>query len=397
VAYWIDALANRSGPLLEAAVQFSAAHGLEPDPPRGVAGLQALSALIANADADLTATDEDERRFVAGAGAYLALLLLDHLPVGSHVANAGEHRLRLGSHGYFDPFGAVNAALDASDVSRVRRALIEAVKLAEAEAAGHGPTARALGAVLARLAAQPEVRVVGHFDRRLFLEVDEVSMELDLARVIEVSRDEPTSVLQHAIERLCASLVREQSPVLAWPAARSRLFPRLVGPAFLNNLPSARDLHLTKLGDEVWMSLVLRFKDRARYVRQAEVDAWAEEGAAPRTQALYNLAGSGEQARFLQHATAYGPLVVAESRDGLDAARLLLPGLHEVLSATLGSPFIAAVPHRDTLLACPAEPAALVDELQARVEAALRSAPHAISGTLFLVSGPGLFQPLSRH
>jgi hypothetical protein len=392
VAQWIDALANRSGPLLEAAAHFSAAQGLESDPPRGVAGLQTLSALIANAS--FGATEEDERRFVAGAGAYLALLLLDHLPIGSHSANAGEHRLRLGRHGYFDPFAAVSAALDAPDV---RRALIESVKLAEAEAAGHGPIARVVAAVLRTLAQRPEVRVVGHFDCRLFLEVDDSSLELDLARVIEVSRDEPGSVLQHAVERLCASLVREQSPVLSWPAARTRVFPRLVGPAFLNNLPSARELHLTKLGDEVWMSLVLRFKDRARYVRQAEVDAWSEDGASPRTQALYNLAGSGERARFLQHATVHGPLVVAESRDGLDAARLLLPGLHEVLSATLGSPFIAAVPHRDTLLACPAEPAALVDELQARVEAALRSAPHAISRTLFLVSGPGEFQALTRH
>ena len=387
MASWIDALASRSGPLTTAATHFAAAHGLERDPPRGVPGLRALSGLITRAQR--TAQPDDEN-FVEGAGAYLGLLLLDHLPLGNHVANAGEHRLRLGPHGFFDPFAAVATALDAGDAPR---ALLDAVKLAEAEAAGSGPTARVVSEVLSKLSEQPRLRVVGHFDRKLWLDLDGASIELDLERVIKVTRDEPKPILEHAVARLCSSLVYEAAPLLAWESARERLYPRLVGPAFMSSLPDRQDLHLLQLGPEVWVTLVLRYRERARYVRQVEVETWSKDGAAPRAQALHNLAGSCKRARFLQHVTDHGPLVIAESRDGLDAARLLLPGLHDVLAPSLGSPFLAAVPHRDTLLACPMGPAALVEEFVARVNAAANSAPHAIARTLWRVSGPAQLEP----
>jgi hypothetical protein len=118
--------------------------------------------------------------------------------------------------------------------------------------------------------------------------------------------------------------------------------------------------------------------------------------AQPDQHALDNLARASESARFLQHDTQQGPIVVAESRDGLDAARLLLPGLYGVLAPTLGRRFIVATPHRDTLLACPISPEPLVAELRARTDAAVRSAPHAISQRLWLVKGPGQIEGYSQ-
>lgn len=391
MATWIEALSSRSGPLITAGTHFAAAHGLERDPPRGVSGLRALSGLIANAQHVEDPRVGDER-FVEGAGAYLGLLLLDHLPAGSHVASAGEHRLRLSPHGFFDPFAAVAHALDANDPPR---ALLAAVQLAEAEAAGRGPTARVVNELLSQLAVQPDVRLVQHFDRKLWLDVDGMRIELDLERIIGATRDESYEVLRHAVSRLCASLLHEATPpVVPWETARTQLFPRLVGPKFLEGLPVPSDLYLLPLGPAVWETLVLRYKERARYVRQREVDTWSQDGASPKAQALQNLAGSYARARFLQHATEHGPIVIADSRDGLDSARLLLPGLHDVLAPALGTPFIAAVPHRDTLLACPTQPDALVAELERRVHAAVRAAPHAIARTLWLISGPGQFRPL---
>jgi hypothetical protein len=146
----------------------------------------------------------------------------------------------------------------------------------------------------------------------------------------------------------------------------------------------------------VWETLVLRFRERARFVRQVEIETWSKDGAAPRAHALQNLARSSERARFLQHDTAHGPLVVAETRDGLDAARLLLPGLHDVLARALGSPFIVATPHRDCLLACASAPDELIGELRARAAAAAVSGrAHAISCTLWRVSGPGVLTALT--
>lgn len=352
--------------------------------------MHALSRLISGARHDTDPDDELGREFVAGAGAYLGVLLLDHLQDGAHVASSGEHRLRLGKHGFFDPFAAVAKALDASDTPR---ALLEAIRCAEAEAQGCGPTARVMKALCTRLGQQRHVTVLEHFDQRVWLDVDGARVEVDLGRVIAATSGESDGVLSHAVERLCSSLLQESSPVLQLAAARAQLFPRLVGRAFVSTLPRPEDLHLRQLGPDVWETLVLRFKERARFVRQLEVETWAADGGAPRTQALHNLARSSERARFLAHDTAHGPLVVAQSRDGLDAARLLLPGLHDVLSPALGKQFLVSTPHRDTLLAAPLDPPRLVAELRARTDSALRSAPHAISGQLWLVSAPGRLAP----
>jgi hypothetical protein len=398
VPTWIDAVASRSGPLLTAATQFAVVHGLESDPPRGVGGLCALSRLISDARAELDQTDSEEQQFVAGAGAYLGLLLLDHLPNGAHVAHSGEHRLLFRPHGFFDPFAAVAAALTANDAPR---ALLAAIQRAEAEAAGSGPSARVVGALRTRISQLPHVRELEHFDERMWLDVDGTRVELDLARIISSTRGESDALLAHAVERLCASLVRESGPMLTWEGARSLLFPRLLGKTFVDGLPDAQDLFLRPLAPDVWQALVLRFKDRARFVRRAEVQAWGNElrglsSPAPEQHALHNLARASGAARFLEHDAEHGPLVIAQSRDGLDAARLLLPGLHDVLAPVLGTPFLVATPHRDTLLACAVEPGGLVAELRDRTEAAVRSAPHAISARLWLVKGPGQLEPYSR-
>lgn len=399
---WIDAVASRSGPLLDAAAHFTAVQGLECDPPRGVAGLGALTRLIGRARS-AGYDDEHARQFLEGAGAYLALLLLDHLPDAAHTARDGEHRLRLGDCGCFDPFAAVARALDAEDTPRT---LLSEVQLAEAEADGRGPTARVVAAIRKQLEHLPTVRVAEHFDQRLWVEVDGERIELDLTRVVEASRDESPELLDAAVRRLCAPLwarhatdasqLAAQSDAqsqavhgaLPWAVARASIVPRLVGPRFVEALsPDRADLYLKQLGSEVWEALALRQKDRARFVRVGEFEAWSAEGS-PRAQALQNLARASERARFLQHDTAYGPLISAQSRDGLDAARLLLPGLYELLARALGPRVLVAVPHRDTLLACPLEPPALVHEFQRRVTAASRGTTHAISPRLFRLTAP---------
>ena len=388
VALWIDALASRSGPLLNAASQFTVKNGLERDPPRGVEGLGLLSRLIRRAQSHLD-DDESARMFLEGAGAYLALLLLDHFGNARHTSHAGQHRLRLGECGTFDPFAAVEHAFDSDDI---RHTLLAELRLAESEAEGVTPTARVVAEVRRMLRDLPGLRRIEHFDRTVWVEVGDTRIELDLQRVVEVTRGESDLLLRAAVGRLCSSLTGEAARrwELPWSEARSRIYPRLVGPSFVEALPAdAADLQLERVGAELWETLIVRSRERARYVRRDEVLAWSKDGAAPRLQALHNLAQASQQARFLQHDTEFGPIVIAQSRDGLDAARLLLPGLHGILAEPLGSPFLVAVPHRDTLLACARQPAALVEEMTRRVQSAARSAPHAISGRLWLVDGPG--------
>src|SRR5690606_6065867 len=80
-----------------------------------------------------------------------------------------------------------------------------------------------------------------------------------------------------------------------------------------------------------------------------------------------------------------GETFVLASRDGLDAARILLPGLARTLAGMLGAvPYVAA-PHRDLLLAS-ADPEALAKE----AEAAYRRAPHGGSPRVYRFDGERL-------
>jgi len=87
--------------------------------------------------------------------------------------------------------------------------------------------------------------------------------------------------------------------------------------------------------------------------------------------------------------TDAGPLVVARTGDGLDAARLLLPTLPDVLRPELGDAVVAAIPHRDVLYACPRADAP-IEALAARAADASARAPHPITARLFDLSPRGL-------
>ena len=292
MASWIDAIALRSGPLSKAAQHFAADHGLERDPPRGVAGLRALRELAAclraeDLQREQRGHEEAERRFVEGAGAYLGLVLLDHLGEGSHRANAGAHRLHLGRHGTFDPFASMARVLEAEDV---RRALLAEVALAEAEARGEGPMARVMREAEHQL-QDLDLRVVERWADKLWVDAHGQSIELDLGRVVEVTRGESLHTLQGAVRRVCSALRPDGTSLeLPWEAARERIFPRLQGRAFVDALPQPQSLHLLHLAREVWVTLVLRYEERARYVRVDEIEIWSKDGARPMAQALQNLA-----------------------------------------------------------------------------------------------------------
>ncbi len=380
MARWIEELRPRSGQLDEAATTISAGLGLDRDPPRGVKGLLALSRAV---DDHLTVDDVDEdreRRFVEVAGSYLALLLLDELERGRHRSDAGRHGLALGDHGFFDPFAAMERVLDADDV---RGALAQELERAESEARGDGPIARVVREIVAQLERElGHVERFDQFETRLHLRVAGEQLELDMGGVVRATAGEPDHVLQGAVRRLLSAI-----PAFAEVATHDfadvedRILPRLLGTRFLAQLGD-RGLYVEPLLGEVKLAFIVRYAGRARFVRAAEVTAWGIDPVDALAAALRNLAARSSKARFLHVEGEEGSLVVARSGDGLDSARLLLPNLAEVLGPELGFPFLAAVPHRDTLFACAMEHGHLLRE-RAEVEAA--RAPHAITRGVFVV------------
>lgn len=389
---WLSALAPRGGPLVAAASRFLTAHAGAPSAPfpAGGEGLRRLArAVDAWAEQDEPAAADDEA-FVEGAGALLGCLLLEHFPGASHASREGAHRVRVGELGFFDPFRAIESALEGPSA---RSVLAEEVARAEDEAAGRAGVGRAVRLLVERLAAlRPEQRVVAHFEQHVVLD-DQV--ELDLSRVLGATEGEPEEAARAAIDKLVRMLPGGAGPaLLAWDEARGSILPRLVSPELLAQLSAeaqrGRLSVRTAAGGALRVALVLAYPDRARYLRADELERWGVSGEDALAVAIENLAARSASARFARVDTPSGPLVLARSGDGLDGARLLLPTLHAVLAPELGSPFLAAAPHRDALWACAIEPRPLREALAARVREDAARAPHRIGEQLFVVGPEGL-------
>lgn len=393
MAPWLDALTRRGGPLVPAARLFLNAHpGAPPSPlPRGVEGLRRLAeALDAWAEQEDEPAHEDDERFVEGAGALFGCLLLDHFTDGAHAAREGAHRLRLGKHGFVDPFRVVESALEGPCA---RTVLVEEIGRAEDEATARAGIGRALRLLERQLAeARPELAIQESFEQHVRLSDD---VELDLARLLTATEGEDERAVARAIDKLVSMLpggpgAEETSS----EEARTALLPRLVPNGFLD--AHGTELALFPFHGVVRVALILGYEGRSRYVRRPELERWGLDAERALSVALANLAARSTQARFARVDTSAGPLVVARSGDGLDGARLLLPTLHDVLGPELGSPFLAAAPHRDALFACAAEPATLRAALASRVREDAARAPHRVSERLFTILPKGVIRPWSE-
>jgi uncharacterized protein YtpQ (UPF0354 family) len=318
-------------------------------------------------------------RFVEGAGAMLGLLLIEHFG-GCAWERDGLHRVQLGRFGWFDPFGAIEQALDAEDP---RRCLSESLTLAEREANDVGPVSRVVSLFAEVLGEQrPDLQIDSQFD--LTVELNN-GATVDLARVEKVARSEDQAATAEAALRIVSMLPGDdRARETQWAEAMARLFPRLVSNRFLGSLPTDDVLYREEVGHDVHLTLQLRYGPRARYVRRAEVEQWLDCGDAFH-QSIRNLASHSRELRL--EPIEDGLLRVRQG-DGLDAARLVLPDLAVRLRRLSNECWLAAVPHRDVLLVAPSDDALL---LSRHANDAAERAPHSISGALFSVTEEGLF------
>ncbi len=393
---WREALRATCGELVAAAQRFA------PSPfPRGAEGVRALAAHLSTHLDDEHADDAEDRAFVEGAGALLGLLLVDHAGSGALVVKEGRARVRLSERGFVDPFAIMEGCLDAD---RPREALRRAIALAESESRGKGPFSRVLTAIEESLAeTRPDLRVAERFEAWLRLED---GTELDLRRLVDATREQSDAAARAAARKFVTMIPGTASGAAeraddAWESLRTRILPRLV-PANFSAGPGAPRVLLAPLParraqtplETLAVAIVVPESGRARYLRADEPALHERDVPSVLAQAIANLAARSHTARFARVETDAGPLIVARTGDGLDAARLLLPGLYAVLAAELGPGCAVAVPHRDTLLACAATSRAALAALGARAREDAARAPHRISDMLFSLDETGL-APLS--
>jgi uncharacterized protein YtpQ (UPF0354 family) len=392
---WLTAaLRQRAGALGGAADDFLRS-GLGPPAHEfggGQAGLVALCRAIERFARRADIDDETDRRFVEGAGALLGVLLIEHLHDASHAAQGALHRIRLGAHGFFDPFQAVDSALDARDI---RAELARHVERAEAEARGRGPLSRLVLSLRAALAeTRPDLEIEAQFDMTLRLRhaPSGESLELDLARAVQTTCEQGQAAVDAVARKLLSLLPGAPEAPLDFAEIEARLVPRLARAHDVASLSPQAHYPLLRrpLTEDMVVALLLEYEGRARYVRVSDLDAWRLDQQAAFALAAHNLRARSERARLVCERGAFGVSFAARTGDGRDSARVLLPELYEELAARLGPEVCIAIPHRDTFLACDGRDPALVEQLARRAAEDAARAPHALSARTFRLTAAGL-------
>jgi hypothetical protein len=381
-ADWLQALEEVGGRLVPAARAFIDARR-SPTPGRGTAGVRWLADQLED-HLDRRTDPGDDDRFVEGSGAFLGLLLIEHWG-GRAMQREGCHRVQLGHFGWFDPFVAIEEALNVEDP---RACLSQYLSVAEREASDDGPisrVARAFAEVLQR--ERPDLQIASQFE--LTLELSN-GASVDLSRLERVARDQHEDATAEAARRIISMLPgTDKREEVLWGEAAPRLLPRLVSEHFLVSLPVEQALYADAIGADVHLALQLRYGTRARYVRHAEVESWGIDRKAARQQAIENLDARSRSLRLEQ--LDEGILCIRQG-DGLDGARLLLSDLSARLARFEQGEWIATAPHRDVLMVGTGQ---AIDALAKRAEDAARRAPHPVSAALFLITpqGPLPLQP----
>lgn len=224
----------------------------------------------------------------------------------------------------------------------------------------------------------------------LRLVVDGRTLTLEnLHRMALQSPQETDSVVVQYLERV---LGPGAGAVTAMPfsLARTRIMPRIQPDSIFEELDRAQVAHLPFVNDTSIvfvvdlpdMTVTLTVEQLVRWgVGPEELDQIARENLGTYAPEL--------EARLVESKEG-GRAAVLAARDGYDASRLLLDGLHDRLAPTLGRDFLVGTPARDVFVAITARPDGFVDRVRGRIDQDFRTLPYPITQRLFLVTQDGV-------
>ena len=108
--------------------------------------------------------------------------------------------------------------------------------------------------------------------------------------------------------------------------------------------------------------------------------------------ALANLARKTANTGYVVGGEGARTLVISQTRDSYDAARILLPDLRTQVAQYLGGRLLFGIPNRDFLIMLGDQDAGFVAEIAAQVARDFESQPHPLSPRLYAVEDSGFVE-----
>ena len=175
-----------------------------------------------------------------------------------------------------------------------------------------------------------------------------------------------------------------------WPDIEDRVLPVLKHVSYLKGEGPTRHMHSQEWLADVVICYAIRNERSFRFITGWDLGRWEIDSEKLHETAIRNLVELSFPERIEgSRQPGGGRLILVTPNDSFAASRLLHPELHEVFRGPLGSPFVAAVPNRDTLVLFTNK-----RSVKKKVVPTIRKdhdrSSYAISPRLFLVTPDGI-------
>ncbi len=240
--------------------------------------------------------------------------------------------------------------------------------------------------VAAALHDVPGVDVLHVGDLLLDLLVHGRRVQADIATFYAAYHSAPDQqplILQELVQSLVAV---PAGPEAADPQALlARVMP-MVKPLTLLNEVYERKLPMLAyrpLAGELLLAYVIDEGSSVGYLNERHLRTWNVTEAELHERALANLRGKAWTPYPGVLGAGKGALLIFNSRDGYDAARIVLPELFREFQASLPGTLVVGVPNRDFLIAFSDANRRVFDQIAAQVATDAQTKAHALTAQLF--------------
>lgn len=155
---------------------------------------------------------------------------------------------------------------------------------------------------------------------------------------------------QQSLEQLVAEhfdfILREEPAVPDFNTARQKLRPQIMPPEYARQAP----ILSFPFGETLAIGIVLDSDVGYSYVKREDATRWKKSDEELLEIAIANLDEASHEMQMQSTNNEEAKWIGIETKDGFDAARILIPKLREFLAGRLGNPFRFAVPNRDFLI-----------------------------------------------
>ena len=210
-----------------------------------------------------------------------------------------------------------------------------------------------------------------------------------LYREVKESPKRRAAIIQHFVENLSKTPEMNMGQE-SWEEVQEHILPVLKHKDYITEEGPTQHLYTTEWLADVLICYVIRRPKMFRFVTGWDVNRWGTDGKALHELAMKNTAKlpwPREMAGARQ--PDGGRVIVLDTNDSMTASRLLHPDLHHMFSQALGSPFLAGIPDRGTLVLF-SDRRSLKKRILRRLKKDHDTSAYSITPRAFLVTRDGI-------